>query len=552
LKKFLLIIAISFLLVPRSVFSYSSVTVPIEDPVYRQIDKLAAFGLITSMIEGQRPYVRSEIGRLIAEALQNYPKFEEGFRGNSGSDAKLYVDRILEGLKAEYHEELVQREVLPGEPPRIQGQLLDQLRFDLLYLDEDPSLVPIENGLGGIRAFLLPLVEERGGRHYAKGTNLAFETTHWVRLGKYFSLQAQPRYQMQVLKGADGENKVFIQRLNGRFTWNKLDLEIGRDSLNWGASSLGGLAFSNNARPLDFAKLSSISPFRYPFFFKKIGVNEWSLVVANLGPEQHFPHSWLVAYKNSNRGSPYFELGFGMTLVMGGEGAPPLSFGQSFLEFWGGSQGAGNGAHSNRNFDLELKGRIPKLRGTELYSEFHFEDWDWQPSVLFAYDISYLVGAYLPRLNNSGTLDLRLEYHRLSPRYSRSPVFTDGMTENNFIVGDPLGPASFGVTAEVNYDLNPKTLLTFGFRYSQRSNSLYQQQLDGTDLTGIHKIVNGVNESRVRGRVSCRHQFNRHLVGTLGMGFEQVQNFNFTEGVDKTFWMGEGGVTVYFSPYLRR
>lgn len=540
-KLGLLILMIFLFALPVSARAYSSVTVPIEDPVYRKLDKLAAHGLIEDRLIGQRPYVRAEIARQVGEALKNVDSLKEG----GGKD---YVLRILQELKREYREELIQNGSLPGQVQSIQGRPLEAGRMDFLYLDQDPEIYVFNNGFGGIRALNRPLVEDRAGRHYQKGINLAFETSHWMRFGKYLSVQAEPRFQIQgVMGNADAETKVFAQRLSGRFTWNKLDLEIGRDSLNWGPSALGGLTFSNNARPLDFIKLSSVMPFRYPFFFKKFGINQWSLVVANLGPEQKFEDSWLVAYKNSNRGNRYLEIGFSQTLVIGGEGAPKLSFGDSVAEFFGAGGDDGKKG-SNRNFDFEMIGSIPQVRGMQVYAELHFEDFDKDFSVLFGDDLSFLGGIYLPRLNDSGTLDLRVEYRRLSPRYGRHEVFTDGMTENKFLIGDPLGPDSYGISAQLNYELSDDTLLSGGFRFARRSGDIYLVSTDADNVTGSRVTLNRPGETRFRALFGLGHRFNSRVLARLGMGVERVQNFNFVSGNDRTQWLGEAGLTYYFWP----
>ncbi len=530
-------------LAPALARGYSSVTVPIEDPVYRKLDKLAAHGLIPDRLIGQRPYVRAEIARQVAEALQNVESVK-----NEG--ARDYVDRLLKELKRDYREELVQNGALEGSVPAIQGRPLEEGRMDFLYLDQEPQFYVPNNGFGGVRAVSRPLVEKRAGRHYQSGINLAFETSHWMRLGKYFSAQAEPRFQIQGVKGnADAETKVFAQRLNGRFTWNKLDVQIGRDSLNWGPSALGGLVFSNNARPLDYVKLASVMPFRYPFFFKKFGINQWSLVVANLGPEQRFSDPWMVSYKNSNRGSRYLEIGFSQTFILGGDGAPHLSFGDSVAEFFGVGVEDGKRA-SNRNFDFELIGTIPQARGMNLYAELHFEDFDKNISVLFDEDMSFLGGVYLPRLNDSGTLDLRLEYVRLSPRYARHETFTDGVTENRFLIGDPLGPDAYAISAEVNYDLGEDTLLSGGFRFARRNGDIYSVTRDGDGVTDSAASFDRAEETRFRTTAGVRHRFNDRLTARLGLGVERVQNANFIPGNGRTEWLGEAGLTYYFWPSL--
>ncbi len=516
--------------------------------MYRKLDKLAAHGLIKTMMMGQRPYVRSEIGRLIAEAMQNYSEFEQKFRASDLStsesgkrlQAKVYVDRILDELKAEFRDELIQHKALPGTVPTFQGQIIDQLRFDFIYTNQDPLPLPINNGLGGVQANLQPLLENREGRHYQDGSNFAFETTHWMRMSPYFAFQAQPRFQMQVARfPRDDENKAYVQRLNGHFTYGKIDLEIGRDSVDWGSSPQGGLMFSNNPRPLDMIKLSSISPFYYPFFFKKLGLNEMSLVVANLGPEQNFKNPWLVAYKISNRRTPYLEVGFGQSLILGGEGAPHVGLGRGFVEFF---NMTANNVRSARNVAIEVIGRIPQWRGMEIYGEVNFSDFTTNMGTLFREDASYLAGVYLPRLNNTGTLDLRLEYRHLGPRYARSPLFIDGVTENGFLIGDTLGPDSYGITAETFYELNRNNLFSLSFR---RHNNIYA--FNGTNIDPVAQLG---NENRYLTKIAWHRRFNSHFEGRVAMGMEQVQNFNFISADDRTQWLGEVGLIVHFPPYL--
>ncbi len=538
--------------------AYSSVTVPIEEPVYRRIDKLVAFGLIKTQMIGQKPYVRAEIARLIAEAMQNYPAFAARFREDESQTfeesakrlkEKVYVDKILKRLEAEYRDELIQLGAIEGRVPTVQGQIIDQLRWDLVYLDQEPLFYPADNGFGGITGRARPLVQNRDGRHYVDGVNLGVETSHWFRFGKYFSVQAEPRFQVQVAKdNQPEENQVFVQRLSGRLTWRKLDLQIGRDSVNWGPSAEGGLGFSNNARPLDFIKLSSVSPFRYPFVFKKLGLHQWNLVVANLGPEQRFKDSWLVAYKNSMRGSPYLELGVSQSLVLGGDGAPPLGFGSAVGEFWG--VGSHDQSSSNRNFDIDIIGSIPQLWGTQVYAQLNFEDFDRDFTVLFRDDLSWIAGVYLPRATRSGTLDLRIEYRRLSARYGRHPIFTSGMTENLFPLGDSLGPDSQSLRAMLRYDFSPNTLIDFGIRYGRRSGDLYDVDYDTNGVAGRTTAIDRPTETRFRTMVGVRHDFDRHLTARVGFGWEGVRNFNFVAGDDANQWLAEAGFTYRFSPDL--
>jgi capsule assembly protein Wzi len=527
---------------PATVKAYSSVTVPVDDPVYRELDKLESFGLIRTMIHGQRPYVRSEIGRLIAEALANYPEFEKKIEeSGKGRDAKNFVDGILGDLKRIYHNELVQRGALPGEPGRLDGALLEYVQSDISYLNEPLRAIQPNNGLGGVDSIFQPLVQYREGRHYQKGFNWSFETEHWGRLGKYVALQFQPRFQMQVVQSPlQSDNNVYIQRLNGHFTFGKLDMELGRDSVDWGPSHTGGLALTTNARPLDFVKISSISPFLFPFFFKYLGPFEMSLMVANLGPEQTFSDPWLLAYKISSKRNRYFEFGMSQLFLIGGDGAPSVGFGQGILDFfnWSTSQ-----QRDVKTLQFDLQGWIPPWRGMEIYAQILFSDLTSNAHTLLLDNTSYLGGVYLPRLTLTGNVDLRLEYRRLAPRYSRSMVFTDGLTENQRLLGEPWGPDSQAVLADFHYQLNSKNLLGLGFQYFRRSQNFYQAQ-----GSTVNRVLGLGTENHLIYLARWNYLFNPQLVGHVGVGLDQVLGDGFVSGADRLDAEVEAGFRVYWGP----
>ena len=537
------------LLFSLPLWAYSSVTVPLEDPIYRQLDKLEAHGLISTRILGQRPYVRAEIARLLAEALQNYPRFKQNYIEETSLrkkarklSAKIYVDRLLKQLERDYAVELAQ--IQSPLAPTVQGPLLDKLDLDFVYLDEAPLRLVQDNGLGGLEAVARPLTENREGRHYARGVNEALETQHWLKLGSHVALQLQPRFQVQVARGAESdENAVFLQRASARFTFDKLDLQLGRDSLNWGPAKSGGLVFSNNARPLDFIKLSNVSPFHYPSVLRKMGWQQWTLVVANLGPEFQRSYPWLIAIKNSMRPHPNFELGISHSILLGGEGSG-LGLGEGFAEFFGARDT--QRPESDRDASLDLNWRIPKLRGAQLYAEFHFADFDSDPGVFFGQDLSYLAGLYFPRLNPSGIVDLRLEYHRLSPRYARHQTYQEGRSLNQNLLGDPLGPQAQSFSVEMNYDMNPQTQVAFSFQYSRRDSDSFKIDRSGASLAQIRRTKDNPAETRYRGEFAWRHRMGPHIVSRVRVGLEQVSNFAFREGLDHFEWMGEAGLTFFW------
>jgi hypothetical protein len=190
---------------------------------------------------------------------------------------------------------------------------------------------------------------------------------------------------------------------------------------------------------------------------------------------------------------------------------------------------------------IELIGRIPKFRGLEIYSEVQFADFSTNLETLFVDDTSYLAGAYLPRLNFSGTLDLRVEYRRLAPRYARSPIFTDGMTEDNRLLGDPLGPDAWAVSLQTFYEMNSQNWFSFSFQFSRRHQDFYRHLQDGS----VVQILDGADQNRFLCGLAWKHWFRSNLEGHIGVGFEHVQNPNFVSGTQEWNWAGEAGFKVY-------
>src|SRR5207253_211970 len=60
---------IAALLLPCALLAQSRATVPVQDPVYRDLDRLIALRLVEVGLYGQRPYSRREIARLTREAF---------------------------------------------------------------------------------------------------------------------------------------------------------------------------------------------------------------------------------------------------------------------------------------------------------------------------------------------------------------------------------------------------------------------------------------------------------------------------------------------------
>ncbi len=551
MKKLLFcFLAVSFLLFEITpVFSQVSVNVSPLDPVYRDLEKLIGQGLVDKVIWGQRPFSRQEIARITAQAIRHRSRLMASDKLSEKEKEKLqerlnYVDVILERLKKDYHEELIQEGALEGNKPFYSLHPLEKVITDINLTNSPPEQLPVSNGIGNINAVINPLVDYTQGRHIVDGSTLSLETTHWFRVSNHFALYAQPRFQLGI--GHDGfgdDNQAFVENLYGKFYVKNLEIQIGRDNLFWGQGQDAGILLSNNPRGLDMAKISNDEPFFFPWVFRYMGANKFSFFYADLGPEQYFKNSYLVGYKWSLQPISFLELGVSLMTMAGGQGSPPASFGERVKDVFPiiGGSGRGDGQEiSNHIATIDWRLRVPPVRNFEFYGEFGWDD-DWDPFTrtkqLFVEDGAWVVGLYFPRLTNSGNLDFRGEYQRTGKRFYEHGQFLGGWTLNQFILGNNLGPNAQGVYGTLNWDVSPNHLFKFLFAYEDRSADQYTVP---SDVFEFVKTVNNPNEYRYRGVVQYLHRVEGFpLKLTVNFGYEHVNNFEFIGGNNRNNFLGD-------------
>jgi hypothetical protein len=235
-------------------------------------------------------------------------------------------------------------------------------------------------------------------------------------------------------------------------------------------------------------------------------------------------------------------LGWGLAVQSGGEGAPPASFGQRvgdvfpfYHVFAGGQDQIGN---KIGGFDMRF--RIPPARGLELYAECVFDDIHRETlHVMFVDDAGYIGGFYLPRLNNSGSIDLRGEYQRTGIRFYGHSQFKSGWTLNQFILGDDLGPNGQGVYLDLNWDINSEHLLGFSGAWESRNGDIYAYVAPVDAPEFFEKLEDKPKEMRLRGTVDWLYRMDGFPLNIfVQLGIERVQNFNYISGYDRNNYLG--------------
>jgi hypothetical protein len=515
--QYILTAVIILLLVPTSLLALSSPNIPLGSPVYAYLDKLAALGYVASDFTGLKPVTRSEAARLLLEA--------ESRRGEAAASP------LAAGLIAELQSYL-QRELSlynsPGQAASVEIKPLADIAVRYLYLDGEPRSYargvhdPGGEGVFGIGGGLrpenpyptialqqgsegTPLLENNEGNRYAAGSSVDVRINSEAHIGRIVSALVEPRFISTpgVLTGR--LNKGYVKIGGGGF-----ELEAGRDA-NWlGFGQRGALTLSNNAKNFDLIKLSSPEPLDAGFLGKlkyALIVSQFDKAVTAHGERQ----PWFYAIKCSLKPVPSFEIGFNLGRQQGGPGVS-----NTLRDNLQGVVGGTAKDNSNSLGGIELRWRLAFLRNTELFVEYSGED----AAKFWPFVESYLAGIFIPRLTDSGSDDLRLEYF-----YGNNILYThDQFTEGYLYKGLPIGHAQGGAAQDI--------FLEYRHWFSARESV-------GIDYFNTQRGISGrlpgqAIEEKHAVRGFWAHPLAARLDLKLTYGWEKVRNPDLQYGSDRT------------------
>ncbi|MBM3264204.1 MAG: hypothetical protein FJY97_12375 [candidate division Zixibacteria bacterium] len=518
-------------------YAQTSVNTPASDPVYQALDVLAGHGLADDMIYGQRPYSRREIARLLTRAQRLWTEQSIAYR-----NAKPGIDVLLERFIREYQDEAEQT------PDKRRFRISHGYRMTGYLASSTYRPVPRDNRLGEIDAVIGSFDAYNEGRALARGASVFLTSSHSFHLSRHASVWLEP--QIAVNGWNPGPLRLYLTA-----GWKNIAFQIGRDQLLWGQGSHGGILFSSHARPLDMIKLHNPYPFRFPSIFGVFGPTRITFFVANLGSGSHPRYAFVYGAKASFKPSRYVEVAFSHAIMMGGDGAPGVSFFEPLTELFPVHKLFRNlqvTDIANHEFGLfELCLTLPRLRHAVVYGEGVFED---SPARGLSFpdnllnQMSFQTGLYLPRLTDSGSMSLRFDHRHIAPWAYRHHRWTTGFTLNRRLLGSPLGPAADGFSMIWGWRRSETIQTMLNGAYETYRPDLYTQtpnKYGGSDR--VIKAVDLPDEVRLRltGTVDWRPI--THWAFLVQTGVERVRRFGFVEGNDRVHGMAGLQVTRVMS-----
>ena len=446
--------------------------VPLDSWVYPAMERLAALGYVKTESLGIRPWTRLECARLVNEVEELVPD----------GDGPAVVQGLFHALS----EEFAADSSLAGGERNLHAQLESVYQRSLAISGQ-----PLTDGYHFGQTVLNDY-----GRPFQQGFNTVVGSSSWAVAGP-FVIYARGEFQYAPSGPAPSPAVLgFISTadylppnapsipvaVTSRFrvldayvgmnlaNWQ---ISFGRQSLWWGPSEGGTMAFTNNAEPLNMLRLNRVSPFRLPWILGYLGDLRLDFFLGQVSGQEFINNGTLgtVAqgqYGKSLNRQPFlsgarisfkftqnFEFNMSKTTLFGGPGNPltPKTLLQSALGMHVNGEALGDGRSV-----VDFSYRIPKLRNwLSLYGEGFTEDElsplakpgksAWQGGLYFA---------KLPRLNR---VDLRLEGGSTSPVdfpscngcFYHNFQYVNGYTNNGQLMGAWIGRAAQGESIESNF-----------------------------------------------------------------------------------------------------
>jgi len=502
-----LIFALLILSAGGALANSMSAPLPLDSWVYPALDKLAGTGLIDSSLQGSRPYTRLEAARLTLEARQHA----------RADKAPRAIFESLDRLETELREQIAELGPRDGASTPTYLKPLRSASFSYLFQEGENS------GITGTDARQFSLNFNNLGIDYAEHHNGELVFSGEGRLADTLLLYWRPQLQIN-----EGQDEADFRLLQGTlaFGLGPMEVSVGRQSLWWGQGRHGSLMLTNNAAPLDMLRITNPQPLLLPWIFKRLGPFRFDVFWSRLEKERAVPEPWFAGLRLDFKPLPNLEIGASRTVIFGGEGRPDIDL-ADFLTILGGKNLIGGEDTSNQLAALDLSLRLPFLWGAQFYGEWGGED----EAGGFVSNHAYLAGLYLPQLEPSGRVSLRLEYADLShlaanaPAWYRHGIYKSGYTYQQTILGHHSGGAAKDLFSELQFSLPSDLLLSLSLDIEKRGYD--QPELEEHFETGI----------------GMTWFFSEFTSLELIYRLDQVSNFGFDANQDQTIHFARAGMT---------
>lgn len=367
----------------------ASPNVPLDDPVYDQLDQRELAGARPRARGGLAPLTEARVQEVLGEA----PTRPGGWWLRPITRAALHV--------AVVHE--TDRDVGTAARPR------------------------------SVAAAIALSCEYQEGRPCGNGQGVDTELDAAAGYGAWLSGSVRLRLRT----GRDAYTTGFdVDRAYVNAELGPIAAEVGRDVLVLGPAVRTEPGWGRNAPPLDQVRLSGARPLAVTPWLRMNAI----YVLGRLGDPQTYPGNLVSITRAQLDLADHVELGGTQLLQLGGRGAAGFGLVDFVREHVSRRDASASATDSsNRRIGFDVAVRIAGLGGARVVYQVMFEDLRKQLVSALRHDTDHVVGI--------ATRWVTVEWRKTGARsYEHTPRVT-GFTSGGAIVGDPLGPAAHAVFA---------------------------------------------------------------------------------------------------------
>jgi membrane-associated phospholipid phosphatase len=533
---------------PVSVSGAGSSYVELDSWIYPAVERLIALGVIHQPFLGLRPWTRTAVAQMLAEAQ---PLVEDN------PEQSNEIVELYSLVKNEFSQELGLVE---------EGNINQSIRLESVYAGIYPiSGTPLNDSYHFGQTII-----DNFGRPYWQGFNAVSGFTSRAELGHFFfytrgeyqKSPGAPAYPAAVRNAilqaddnclvsgpcpqpaspAPAANQFRLLDTYAGFTALGNEISVGKQSLWWGTGESGAMIFSNNAEPAYMLRINRILPLHIPLVSRLLGPMRYDNFFAKLSGHNFPPNPFFYGDKISFQPTENLEFGFSRTAVFAGQGKTPLTFGSFWHSFISANDVPGNvkGTPKDpgaRHGSFDFSYRLPFLRNwVTLYSDSVVHD---EPSPLAAPRRAAIVpGIYISHFPRLSKLDLRVESGYTDIDSVSIPgqqgghflywegVYRDAYTNKGNLMGTWIGRDGKGTQVWTNYWLSSSSTIQLSYRNAKIS----QQFLNG----GSQSDFAAGTRLRVRKDVELltNFQYERWNMPLLATS----RKSDFLSSIQLTFW----------------
>jgi hypothetical protein len=491
-----------------------STYIPVDSPVYPMALRLYSLGYLDTAFINMRPWTRRSLLHMLQASSAHIT--EDGNDEAIRLLAKLQDYVSTEPAKPDQRGTVYGVDTLYTRLMGIDGQTLRD-SYHLGQTIANDYGRPYQQGFNNLTGF--STINEFGRfslyvrgeyQHAPAGNGYSFALANQLSLLDQIPYSGTNLNQPTDPQGPiAAQNPFALQEATLAFHFLGHEISAGKSDA-WQGPGLGSaMSWSNNAQDIYSFRINRVDPWHIPFVSRFIGPLRYDFFVGSLKGHTDPNAPWVHSEQFSFAPSSNFQFAFERTVIWGGEGHEPITFGTFFHSFFSFNDTESDPAikHSTqdpgaRYSDFSFSWRLPFLRHyVTLYTDSISHD-DVSP-VSAPRRAAYRPGIYISQFPGLHKLDLRVEgastdvsttiSNNGTAEYYES-VQVQGYTNKGYIMGDWIGRQAKGGQAWLTYHLDGNQWVQLAYLEKKTPNGFIpggttQGQFTGSVVKRIHRDI---------------------------------------------------------------